>query len=68
MEIESYADDSIFIGNGRLSLQIEEETSTILFKWFSNNCTVVNAHKYHLITTTSEEVSVKIKTPSKNNF
>ena len=35
------------------------EASNTLFKWFSNNCMVGNADKYHLLTSASYEVTVK---------
>ena len=61
-EIESYADYNI--RNGRLSLktlQKVEEASSILFQWFSNNFIVAIADKCHLLTSTSEQVGVKIE-------
>ena len=33
----------------------------MLFKWLSNNYLVANADKCHLLTSASEEVSVKIE-------
>ena len=42
-------------------MQKVEEASNILFKWFSNNYMVANADKCHLLTSTSEEVGVKIE-------
>ena len=38
-----------------------EEASKILFKWFFNNYMVANTDKRHLLTSTSEEVRVKIE-------
>ena len=43
------------------TLKKVEEASNALLKWFSNNYMVANADKCHLITSTSEEMSVKIE-------
>ena len=42
-------------------MQKVEKASNTLFKWFSNNYTVVNADKCDLLTSISEEMSVKIE-------
>ena len=42
-------------------LQKVEEASNALLKWFSNNYMVASADKCHLITSTSEEMSVRIE-------
>ena len=63
-EIGSYADDNTPYATANFykkSLQKVEEASNILFKWFSNNYMVANADKCHLLTSTSEEVGVKIE-------
>ena len=63
-EIESYADDNTQYATGNClekTLQKVEKVSNTLFKWFSNNYGVANADKCHLLTSTSEEVSVKIE-------
>ena len=63
-ETASYANDNTphttadFL---KMSLQKVEKASNILFKWFSSNHMVANADKCHLLTSTSEEVSVKIE-------
>ena len=41
--------------------------TNMLFKWFSNNHIVPNAGKYHLLTSTSDEVSVKIENETIKN-
>ena len=43
------------------TLQKVEKASNTLFKWCCNNYMVANADKCHLLTSTSEEVSVKIE-------
>ena len=43
------------------TLQKVEKASNTLFKWFSNNYMIANADKCHLLTSTSEKVSVKIE-------
>ena len=63
-EIASYADDNTPYATGvclEKTLQKVEKASNTLFKWFSNNYMVANADKCHLLTSTSEEVSVKIE-------
>ena len=45
-----------------------EEASNILFKWFSENYIIADADKCHLLTSTSEEVSVKIKNEIIKNY
>ena len=63
-EIASYADDNTPYVTGdclEKNLQKVEKASNTLFKWFSNNYMVANADKCHLLTSTSEEVSVKIE-------
>ena len=42
-------------------LQKVEEASSILLTWLPDNYTVANADKCHLLTSTSEEVVVKIE-------
>ena len=49
-------------------MQKVEKVSNTLFKWFSNNYGVANADKCHLLTSTSEEVSVKIKNEIIKNY
>ena len=63
-EIASYADDNTPYATGvclEKTLQKVEKASNTLFKWFSDNYMVANADKCHLLTSTSEEVSVKIE-------
>ena len=63
-EIASYADGNTPYATGdclKKTLQEVEEASNTLFKWFSNNYMVANADKCHLLTSTSEEVGVKIE-------
>ena len=63
-EIASYTDDNTPCATGvclEKTLQKVEKPSNNLFKWFSNNYMVANADKGHLLTSTSEEVSVKIE-------
>ena len=65
-EIASYANSSTPYTTGdclEKTLQNVEKASNTLkwFKWFSNNYIVANADKCHLLTSTSEEVSVKIE-------
>ena len=43
------------------TLQKVGKASNTLLKWFSSNYIVANAGKCHLLTSTSEEVSVKIE-------
>ena len=43
------------------TLQKVEEASNILFKWFSGNHMVANADRCHSLTSTSQEVGVKIE-------
>ena len=60
-EIASYTDDKTPYATGvclEKTLQKVEIASNTLFKWFYNNYTVANADKCHLLTSTSEEVSV----------
>ena len=45
-----------------------EEASNTLFKWFSDNCIIADADICHLLTSTSEEVSVKIKNEIIKNY
>ena len=42
-------------------MQKVEKVSNTLFKCFYNNCRVTNADKYHLLTSTSEDLGVKIE-------
>ena len=63
-EIASYTDDNTPYATGvclEKTLQKVEIASNTLFKWFYNNYMVANADKCHLLTSTSEEVSVKIE-------
>ena len=63
-EIVSYADNNTPYATGdcfKKTLKKVEEASNALLKWFSNNYMVANADKCHLITSTSEEMSVKIE-------
>ena len=63
-EIASYADDNTPYATGvclEKTLQNIEKASNTLFKWFPNNYMVANADKCLLLTSTSEEVSVKIE-------
>ena len=61
-EIANYTDDNTPYATGDClirTLQKAEEASNILFKWFFNIFLVTNADKCHLLTSTSEEVSVE---------
>ena len=52
------------LGPSLFNIFLTEKASDTLFKWFSNNYInymVTNADKCHLLTSTSEEVSVKIE-------
>ena len=63
-EIASYADDNTPYATGvclEKTLQKVEKASNTLFKCFSNNYMVANADKCCLLTSTLEEVSVKIE-------
>ena len=63
-EIASYADDITPHATRdclKKTFQKVEEASNSLFKWVSNNYMVANADKCHLLTSTSEEVGVKIE-------
>ena len=63
-EIASYVDDNTLYATGvclEKTLQKVEIASNTLFKWFYNNYMVANADKCLLLTSTSEEVSVKIE-------
>ena len=63
-EIASYADDTKPYTTGDWfgkTLPNVEKASNTLLKWCSNNYMVTNADKYHLLTSTSKEVSVKIE-------
>ena len=63
-KIASYADDNTPYATGaclKKTLLKVEEASNILFKWFCNNYMVANANKGHLLTSTSENVGVKIE-------
>ena len=74
-EIASYVDDNTPYATGvclEKNLQKVEKASNSLFKWLSNNM-VANTDKCHLLTSTSEEVSVKreneiIKNSLQENF
>ena len=62
-KIVSYADNNRPYAAGdflKKTLQKVEASST-LCKWFSNNYMVANTDKCHLLTSTSEEVDVKIE-------
>ena len=65
-EIASYANSSTPYATGdcleKTLKKVEKASNTLKwFKWFSNNYMVANADKCHLLTSTSEEVSVKIE-------
>ena len=63
-EMASYADDNTPYATEvclEKTLQKVEKASNTLFKWFYNNYMLANADKCHLLTSTSEEVSVKIE-------
>ena len=69
-EIASYADDTPYTMEDCLwkALQIVEEASNVLLRWFSNSYMVANADRCHLLKSTSEEVSVKIENEIIKNF
>ena len=50
------------------TLQKVGKASNTLFKWFSNNYMAANADKCHVLTSTSEEVSVKVENKIIKNF
>ena len=63
-EIASYADDNTPYAMRvclEKTLQKVEKAPNTLFIWFSNSYMVANADKCHFLTSTSEEVSVKIE-------
>ena len=70
-EIASYADNNTpYTKGGCLEkhLQKVEKVSSTLSKWFSNEYMVSNAGKCHLLTSTSEQVSVEKENEIIKNF
>ena len=63
INFRNYADDNVPYVTGDGVMQVTEslkEVSDELFCWFANNQMKANPHKYHLITSSKDEVSISV--------
>ena len=64
IDFASYADDNTpFVSSDRLGdiLVSLENASSKLFDWFSNNQMTANADNFHLLTSSTDSIAIKIK-------
>ena len=69
-DIANYADDNTPYDSGKNMVEVArflEESSCIIFKWFSYNQFQANASKCHVLLSTDEHVQVKIGTAQIEN-